>query len=250
MMKTKWILLVSLLALAVVGAITVGCNQDRPSSLKAATGDAESVGLYYPLDPGYSSVYQVDHSDGTSEQVRFEVGTSVPFVNGPAIRWFRHRADGSSDTTFFQASDSVILHYETVHSIPERILQLPLKIGASWTRYSADNGNTIDNGFTDIITGILDKGESDSTDDGFGAYKSFPTLGSNDLTVAEIGSLQLETGAFYGKSVRISNAGVSGQTNHYWYVAGIGLVRYVIGATESSFPDGETVGVLIDYGQI
>ena len=208
---------VSFFCLLCVGWI--GCSTNSGSSV----GSPEAHGIgdiarYFPLDEGYSTFYRIRHCDGTNEVATFKVGREVIIGGTSAVEWLSSD-DGGFDTSYFEVTDSAIYYYRYTAYPREKILQLPLEPGNSWSRYSdSENDTDTDGGFT------------------------------GTMTVEQIERLELSSGEFYGRALRVSNAGAAGTTNYYWYVSGIGLVKYVIGATSNSYPEGKIVGELVLYG--
>ena len=69
------------------------------------------------------------------------------------------------------------------------------------------------------------------------------------MTVAGSEGLRLGDGTYYSGAVKVYNlSSTVGKKNYYWFVANVGLVKYVIGATDSSYPDGDVVGELVSRG--
>ena len=229
----------------------IGCSTNSGSSV--GSPEAHSIGdiaRYFPLDEGYSTFYRIRHCDGTDETATFKVGREVIIGGTSAVEWLSSD-DGGIDTSYFEVTDSAIYYYRYTAYPREKILQLPLEPGNSWSRYSdSENDTDTDGGFTDIITGDDDDYKySDTTTDNTDLFgNSFPTIGSGTMTVEQIERLQLSSGEFYGRALRVSNAGAAGTTNYYWYVSGVGLAKYVIGATSNSYPEGKIVGELVLYG--
>ncbi len=96
--------------------------------------------------------------------------------------------------------------------------------------------------FDDVITGSKD------TVIVIPLSKNLPIIGEVTMTVEEATALQLEEiDNSYSSAVRISVPSSSTKTNYYWFVQGVGLVKYVIGATDS-YTNGEIVAELVNYG--
>jgi hypothetical protein len=68
------------------------------------------------------------------------------------------------------------------------------------------------------------------------------------MTVEEAGTLYLTNGDYYTAAYRVSTETGGVLTNYYWFVPGVGLVKYVIGATEDNPANGNIVGELMEYG--
>jgi len=131
-----------------------------------------------------------------------------------------------------------LYYYSATNADPEKILQVPLSNGSSWA-----TSDVVSDDFTDIITGT----KTDSTNNPNINSKNFPTVTAVNFTVEATESIQLNTGNSYSQAVRLSTPNGT-RKNYYWYAPGIGLVRYVIGASTSSYPNGDIVGEIDSYG--
>ena len=83
---------------------------------------------------------------------------------------------------------------------------------------------------------------------GGGLGLSYPALGSTYLTVKGFEDLQLSTGTYYSSALKISSTNPQGSQSYFWYVAGVGLVKYVLDAPGASESEGREVGELVQYG--
>jgi hypothetical protein len=234
---------------AVIG---LSCSTDSETYVGSPPiPDVYDATYYFPLNQGYTTTYEIRSANGSRDFATFEVGKEVPFLGTIAHEWFSI-SDATVDIGYFVVTSTELFYYKDVNSTPEKILQIPLNPGRSWYRYYGDqeiddNGN---DDFTDIITDDRNKYEDEDTtvtDSGFQKL-SFPTTGYWEMTVEQVERLELSNSDFYSDAVRISNGGNAGKTNYYWYVPGVGLVRYVISASPDSYPNGDIVGELVHYG--
>ncbi len=223
--------------------ITTVVSSDQPTTSTSSS----AVTYYFPLDQGFTTSYEVTPSNGTTEIETFRVGQEVPVYNFDAVEWFG--ANGA-DTSFFRAVGDALYYYESPRARPERILQLPLEPGQTWSRFGTVEAvnNDIDI-YVDIELGFYDKlGENTEGDDN-SVYKQFPSEGGVAMTVAKVEQLQLDNGRFYSHAVKVYNKGSApGKMNYYWFVPNVGLVKYVIGASTQD-PKGDLVGELISAGK-
>ena len=58
----------------------------------------------------------------------------------------------------------------------------------------------------------------------------------------------MTNGDYYTAAYRISTETAGVLTNYYWFVPGVGLVKYVTGATDDNPANGDVVGELMEYG--
>lgn len=238
----------SVLSLAVTAALTlVGCSDnDIIGTSNEAAADPRAITFYFPVESGYTSTLEVRESDGRTSTMTFKVGAEVPFGSSSAIQWF-HQAGTGFDTSYVRVAGAAIYLYESISSLPERILQGPLIQGSSWTRYpSIDTPSDT----TSIVTGETDLGDivdkdDDNGGDG-GAAKSFPTTGSNEMRVERVETILLASGSSFAGCAKVTNQLSDGSENQYWFAPGYGLVKYVIGATES-YPSGRQTGELVSF---
>ena len=119
---------------------------------------------------------------------------------------------------------------------------------------TGNGGGGFDYGFVDSDTSSTQNGVGGSTgtnkeytnDEALGSY---PTDGALELVVDAIETVELKSGTVYTNAVRISNAGSSGRMNYYWYVQGIGLVKYAINAQSPNDGSGQLVGELLSLSR-
>jgi len=232
--------------------VWLGCSTNNSGSSVGPLNQqsASDIVLYFPLNQGYSTTYEIRSSDGSIETVNFKVGKEVTFLGRPVVEWLSYDKQGI-DTTYFEVTETALYYYTSSRYPCEKILELPLEPGHSWSRYSQGQtyGDSTNGGFTDIITDYRYKDNNgDTTTITPPLGKTFPTIGSGEMTVEQIERLEMSSGALYSDAVLISNGGTLGKKNYYWFVPGIGLVKYVIGATPDSYPEGDIVGELVLYG--
>ena len=250
-------------AAALVALMAGGCAVDNGYSVYS--NNTNTAQAYLPLQDGYTVIYQVEQVNGGASLERFEVGRQVSFGDGTAFEWIRNSSSGGSGRSYMQINDDCILFFENGNADAEKILQLPLTLGASWNRYDgADNGYSgTDGGFGDLLDdqqftdddssitpGGVNEGKTDV--DGSGGEEfddplpgSFPIDGSLEMVVDQIGPVHLTSGESYSHAVRIRNGGSSGHSNYYWFVQGIGLVKYVLNSSDANGSTGQTVGELV-----
>lgn len=221
-------------------AVWVGCSDNtivRYVDNPGQSNSTEAVETYFPLNTGYITIYNVTYQSGGSEQVTFESGKTIS-VQGVQTREWIGRSFNTQDTGYFYASGTALYYYPSKSAQPEKILQLPLSNGTTWQTNDINS-----NDYTDIITGH----DGDSTDSPGTNSKDFPIATAVNFTVNGVESIQLATGNSYSQAVKISTPNGT-RMNYYWYAPGVGLVRYVIGATDATYPDGDIVGEIVNYG--
>ncbi len=226
--------------LSMTAFIWIGCTDDTIVTYVDNPNIAEQVEpveAYFPLSEGYTIIYNVTYVSGGTEQITFRAGKTVSFQGISAVEWIGSSAN-SLDKGYFYASGNALYYYSSISAAPEKILQLPLSNGISWATNDINS-----NDYTDIITGV----QTDTINGSDVNAKTFPTTTALNFTVEATESLELDNGNIYSQAVRLSTPNGS-RMNYYWYVQGIGLVRYVIGATASSYPNGDIVGEISNYG--
>lgn len=233
-----------------ISALWGGCSQDNTASLGSRSStSASGAGMYFPLNEGYSTTYTVKYAGGSQETVRYEAGREVEFGGGLAVEWHSFASTGAVTTSYFRATESAIDHYSDVADSPRRILELPLEFGHTWTaQVSGDDsfGGTFDS--LAANTDPDDKGAADTTDNNGEPLFSYPALGSVYLTIEGFEDLQMSNGTYYSSALKVSSTSQYGDKSYFWYVAGVGLAKYVIDATGADYPEGRIVGELVQYG--
>ena len=247
----KWFA-VALLTMTVATICLIGCSDDSSYVSNTSSGLSGSATDYFPMDLGYTTTYEVTRNDGLVEQVTFIIGDPVTFNGTPVVEW-RVYNNGSVTTSYLEATDEAIYYWDTDRSTRETILRLPLTLGSSWSRFATTTEGTKDGGGfgTDIITDPWNKYDLDtttSTNDG-SLGKNFPTLGSEVMTVEGIENLTVGSNTGFTNAVNVTTTSSMGRTNHYWFAESVGLVKYVIGATDATYPEGEKTGEIVQYGK-
>lgn len=233
-------LITCFICFTVVTALVIGCS-DTVSFVSERTDQQPQVTQYFPLEPGLTASYRIDNANGLTEFVTYTIGAPVDYQANQAYRWIKHESNGAIDTSFFFASSDGLYFLEGLSAQTEKMLGYPLTVGKSWSLYD-DVSNPDD-------TVTIGAGGPDSTDGGnTGASPSFFVEGGTTLSVVAVEGIQLEHGSYYSGTVKVRNVGVDNTTNYYWYAPGIGLVKYVLGATEFN-PDGQKTGEMISYSR-
>lgn len=241
--------LLTAMALMLLGIFWLACSKKNAAiNDSQATTITSGIGMYFPLNEGYSTTYSVSYSNGSHETVRYEAGHEVPFGSVTATEWHSFTALGSVSTSYFKITDSAIDHYAGLSESPQRILELPLQLGHTWA-VEVNSGDDYNYYYDSLATDTDYKDAVDTTiNDNDGPLFSYPALGSIYLTVEGFEGLTLDNGTYYSSALKISSTDRSGNTSYYWYVTGVGLVKYVLDATGTDFPEGRVVGELETYG--
>ncbi|MBN1213713.1 MAG: hypothetical protein JXA92_14160 [candidate division Zixibacteria bacterium] len=223
----------------------IGCSENDTILITSMNGNdaADEFVSYFPLEEGHTSYYEVTYSNGSTEELTFRIGSEVPFGSITAIQWFIQSSTGSRDTNYIVATDSSIYLYTDYQAVPEKILYYPLQPGVSWNRFVSTDEVIAD-------VGDDDKAESDDDDtdtDGGVLSADYPTTGIGDMLVENSETVLLNSGLYYSGSVKITNSSSEDLKNYYWYAPGIGLVKYIIGTTDNTYPAGQAVGELVSY---
>ncbi|MBD3403062.1 hypothetical protein GF420_09205 [candidate division GN15 bacterium] len=254
-----------------------GCSDDS-SSLVQSSGDFDPAPVteYFPLAPDYASMISVDHNDGGSETIFFEVGEKQTLYEYDAYPLYVWDNDNKRSTSYIVVTDSALFYLATGNATPQKLLSLPLTPGRSWdrtdiaelNRYVSDNDQAADD---DLATGDEDDGstfddnlglggeDDEPADDDDGAdndyiatdlpsRSSFPNPNGTSMQVQTVERITLSDGTVYAGAVRVANQGSGGKVNYYWFVPGVGLARYVLGASQYSVYDGDVVGEVVGYG--
>ena len=227
-----------------VGLMT-GCSDKEGISGSIQATPTTGVEAYFPLTESYTTSYIVTNSDGTTESVRYEAGAPVDFQLGTAVPWYGSSSDGNH-TAYFRTSNTALYYYSSPTASSEKLLELPLTTGKSWYRDAEylDDTTSIITGFDD---GLFDDFWPDGNDEPF--LITFPITGATAMTVSGKAPIELNTGLHFSEAVEVSsdNHG-TGATNHYWFVCGIGLVKWAKGVTGGNIDLANETGELVEYG--
>jgi len=245
-MLRRLILGFSMVAIFIFTLGWIGCSENDTTLITNISGDGATDEFvnYFPLEEGHTSLYEVTYSNGSTEELTFRVGAEVPFGSITALQWFIESSTGSRDTNYIVVTDSSIYLYTDYQAVPEKILYYPLQPGVSWSRYVSTET---------VIADVLndDKAESDDDDgsdtDGGVLSASYPTTGSGDMLVENSETVLLNSGLYYSGSVKITNSSSTDLKNYYWYTPGIGLVKFIIGTTDNTYPVAQSAGELVSY---
>lgn len=229
----------------IISAFAWGCSGHFVTASDPASFSNNDVVEYFPLDESYQSTFELTEVNRASQFIVFKVGKKIPFLEDSAVQWIS-KIGNSVDTGYIVASSSSLTIYENSNSAGEKVLDIPLTVGKSWSRFSSISAG--DDDFTIIITDNKLTNDSGSTGDSGVATKTFPTDGSSVMTVDKYESIQLNNGDYYSNTVRISNDGGGSTKNYYWFAPGVGLVKYVIGSLDANEPKGNIEAELISHG--
>lgn len=230
-------------------ALWAGCSDTNRTYTTAGDSAANQIENYFPLDEGATAVFTVT-SSGVSSQRTFAMSGDVRLGSADAERWVIN-SGGTVDTSYFVATDSALYFLETANAAPEKILALPLTPGASWPRYNNYDvtgyyqgglGTGTGSGYTDPLDGDTTSGSGDDF-----AAKNYPSDGGNTFTVVGTETVSLGSLGSYAGAIKVSNVGYGGTTNFYWYVPGVGLVKYQLGTNADGSATPQTEGVLQAY---
>ena len=180
-MKHKLTSIAAVAVFCLTALFWMGCSDDTITTVVSADDytATQSEAYYLPMTEGFTTVYNVTNSDGSSKTVRIEVGKQVQLGSMTAVEWLSD--DGTLlDTGYVRMTSDAAFFYDGANADAEKILQLPMAVGDTWERFSEDYDNADD--FTDIIT-VFDPDDSTTISDGILA-KTFPSTGGNTMIVA------------------------------------------------------------------
>ena len=250
-MHTRKTLISIGIVMAVFAAVLwVGCSNSSVANL--GTGQASSsaaIEAFFPMTEGYCTTFQLEYAQGYSEIVRFEAGDLVKVQGRDAVEWFNYGNGASLDTTFYRAEGNALYKYENSWADPEKVLELPFTAGRAWEVLTAveeyDDTDTTDGG-GDTNRQQEDLDGADTTSTPLAGPQMFSL--SQYMVVDGLGELEMSDGTYYSRAVRIRTDSRAGTSNYYWFVAGIGLVKYVVGADFGDPSGGTVTGELVEYG--
>jgi hypothetical protein len=250
-MSRRTLVFVMLGTLCIFCMVIMGCTTGPSSSVSSELTDVNDIDTYFPVVEGYRTTYEVTSGNTTTETITFEVGPEVQFGLSRAHKWLITDDSGDTELSYLLVRDNAVYYYANVRTIPEKILSLPLSPGSTWERFTP---TTVTDTAAEITNteynSLYDKFGGDKTYTGMDVpfQKTFPSAGANEVSVDAVEDIGLQSGVTYSGAIRLKIAGPVGKYNYYWFAPDIGLTRYVIGASEDNYTDGDVVGELIDYG--
>lgn len=243
-MSNRFTKLSLLVVFSLTALIWYGCSDDTIRTVMSQDDytPPDETSSFLPLSEGFTTIYRVTYSNGSGQTITLKIGRQVQLMSITAHEWFSDNGT-TLDTGYVRITSDAIFFYDGVLAEPEKILGFPLVAGNSWLRFSETYGGGGDSG---------DSGDPDdnlpSMTDGVVA-KAFPSTGANVMTVVGQEQLQLSNGDVLSHTVKVYNESSSpGKKNYYWYAQNIGLVKYLIGTTDNSYPRADITGELIDFG--
>ena len=232
------------ITLAIAALLSQGCSNHFVQAVAPTTYSVDETASFFPLEQGYQSTYQVGSNFGSSNVVSYTVGKDVSLLGETATLWIAYN-NGHKDTSYFVRNENSLIFYEGKQSEPEIILDFPLTLGKTWSRFYVP-GTQIDDS-TDSGGGTIDK-DSTLDDNGVGLASNFPIEGMAQMTVDKIESVELSDGNYYSGVIRVSNDAGGNTRNYYWYASGIGLIKYILGGVNPQNPSGGIQAELISHG--
>jgi hypothetical protein len=224
-----------------IASLCIGCGKNE-TIINSSSDSSTSSGVtaYFPLTNGYATKFAVRTATGDQWVDNFTVGGNAQVQTVTATTRFKY-GTAPVDTGYFYATANALYFYANRSATPEKILQLPLAVGQSWQRFPTSGSDTTGGG-----------SDPDTTDgDPQLSADNFPSAGSNLITVRGIETITLSNGYVFSGAVKLATSGSvanSGDENLYWFAPGVGLVKYVLGASGSlSTAEGQVVGELLDY---
>jgi len=229
-----------------------GCSDDTITTNITSdqlTNSSSNASYYFPLSEGYTTIYNITYANGVTERNTFVIGKKQKIQGVDVVEWIEN-PNIKPDTSYFRATSNELFYYENINAQAEKVLDLPLTAGHQWSRFNNTGSTTFGfNDFTDIITGNYQNNDTvTATNNIYNTYKTLPLTGSGTMVVDNTEDVLLGTGVYYHNAIKMHNDGTNNKKNYYWFVANIGLVKYVIGATPNNNSSGDIIGELIDYG--
>ncbi len=219
--------------------LLIGCGKEE-IIINSSSGSNVNSGVtnYFPLESGYVTKFAVRTASGETWVDNYSIGGDEQVQTIMATARFKYGA-APIDTGYYYATNNALYFYAHRSAEPEKLLELPLAVGQSWERFPT--------------SGSGGGGTGPDTSDGEPLLSSnnFPSAGSNLITVRGIETITLSNGFVFSGVVKLSTSGSvanSGDENLYWFAPGVGLVKYVLGASGTlSTAEGQVVGELLDY---
>jgi hypothetical protein len=239
------ILSILLVTLVASGGL-IGCSDDTIEHVTRSTDQYWFSDItdpdYFPLVEGLRITYSVTGTSDAQHQT-YWIGEPATYGGATYYPWITEKTS-RLDTVWFRETTTGLYYYSSLTATPECILSYPISTGTSWSRYDVDN---IEGDNTELKDFLGGDDQVASENDGNGPIVGdFPVTGSTALLAEKIELLELKDGTQYAGALKVRNSG-SGGYNCYWFVPGIGLARYAIGAADSRGETAAVVGEMVSY---
>ena len=213
-----------------------GCSDNNDVIVSGNnTIQLSGVESYYPLTEGYQTTYAVHDIGGSDVTITNRI-TGTDTTQGFALICQTAQIGLTTDTGYFYLGADAILYFDYPSATPEKFLQTPLTNGSVWDRFP-----TIQDDFSGILPDWNNGNNSNS--------KTVPTDGSSQMIVVGSDFVTLSHGDSYSFAIKVVNTGSNGTQNAYWFVPGVGLVKYILGVSQNDPTTGNVVGELTSYKQ-
>lgn len=239
----KSLLLFFILPLIIV-AVGLGCSDKTfTSSTRDVSEDASPL-AYIPLEQGLRVNYAI-FEDQQTRYFELEVTNPVTihFNAGFQIRR-TDRSTGEIGVVYRYVKDNAIFESTSTDDPGYKILEGPFVAGHSWNRYDTST-NTSSTSITDITDDGFD-GKDGLTIFGDG-YKVLPDENFGTMSIVGFEDVEALNNVRYGRCLKVEWQIDPLRTYNYWYVSGIGLVKFEE-TLNTLYADKEPVTVLMtDY---
>ncbi len=248
--------------------VMMGCDGTNAPVVSQPAEEPSEIEQYFPLTTGKVANFEVTNEvTGLDSKDRYIVGEGISDGNDVSYLWIHTNLDfpNQPDTGYFVQTSTGLYYYEDASADPELILQAPFKVGQSWQRH---NANRVGQNLVDSLIGHLENkygggGSTGDEDNGYkdidgdnigdndgtvisGMGKNYPLQASGYLTITAIEDLEMANGYVLEDCIKVESQAGSQYTNIYWYAKNLGLVKYILGATEETLsteaPSGQVVG--------
>ncbi len=234
-----------------------GCSDNTSTTSGNYPVELDDVAKYFPIATGICLRYmEINNATGDTAYLRYGIGSPSLGAN-EVYPWYKNNSEYSyfSDTGYVYAAGNSVYYFEQAGDMHEKLLEAPFKIGKTWLRFNTSQVNNLgdssfywaDDGNDDYWkygggnAGYGDSDDEEADDNDGSAAKSYPTVGANYFTLTNIENITLDNGNYFKDCLRIEN-NIAGRSNIYWYAPGTGLVKYVLGKDNITYPEGEIMG--------
>ncbi|MEE9442926.1 MAG: hypothetical protein V3V99_09695 [candidate division Zixibacteria bacterium] len=233
----------TLIAIVALSIWLVGCSDNSFVSSTSSVSENAPATVYVPLEQGWRINYAT--VEPSTEYYSVEVTEPIS-INGNPGYTIRHVNSTTNELwySYMYSKDNAIYESFSTNQSGEKILEAPFVIGHSWSRIEESNSSDNNDSGYDWGDG------GDDPPDEYGEFNK--TLGSEYTMMTIVGKETIATldGTSYGNCLKVEWPTGENSYAHFWYAAGIGLVKYESVSDALSSNTNKILSIITDYQKV